>query len=237
MMLESEPIRLCFPEYIWDVIRRSDLDCIVYPNVTIYHGVTIGNNAIIHAGTVIGSDGFGYAKDGCRYIKVNQIGGVIIGDDVEIGANCTIDRGSIGVTMIGRGVKLDNLIHIAHNVRIGEDTAMAAQCGVAGSSVIGNRNMFAGQAGVGGHVTIGDDVVLTARAVVIKNVPDKMTVSGFPHMPHRKWKRNQISLRNIEKLETTVKKMMESVRILELKLGNQPIPGKEQSGDIENGDN
>lgn len=206
-------------------------NCIVYPNVTIYHGVNIGNSVIIHAGSVIGSDGFGYARDGNRYVKVPQIGGIVIEDDVEIGANCTLDRGSMGVTRIGRGVKLDNLVHVAHNVGIGADTAIAAQSGIAGSTTIGNRVTMAGQVGVAGHLVVGDDVVLTARAVAVKSVPEKTMLSGYPPLPHREWMRNQIALRNIHKLEEALKQLSQKVEQLNELHTSSNEPGKESSGD------
>ena len=206
-------------------------DCIVYPNVTIYHGVTVGDGVIVHAGAVIGSDGFGYARDGSCYIKVPQIGGIIIEDDVEIGANCTLDRGSMGVTRIGRGVKLDNLVHVAHNVGIGADTAIAAQSGIAGSTTIGNRVTMAGQVGVAGHLVVGDDVVLTARTAAIKNVPEGTMLSGYPPLPHREWMRIQVALRNILKMEEALKKLAQKVQELDERLTASNKPGKESSGD------
>lgn len=191
-------------------------DCIIYPNVTLYHSVQIGSGVIIHAGTVIGSDGFGYAKDGAMYIKIPQIGGVVIEDDVEIGAGCTIDRGSLGTTTICRGVKLDNLIQIAHNVIIGDDTAIASQVGISGSTKVGKRVIMAGQAGVDGHIEIGDDSILTGRCGVTKSVPSKTMQSGFPHKSHRKWLRQQAVLSNAFELKKQLDKLKKKVDSLEL---------------------
>ncbi|MBN1880174.1 UDP-3-O-(3-hydroxymyristoyl)glucosamine N-acyltransferase [bacterium] len=212
-------------------------NCILYPNVTVYHGVTIGDNVIVHGGAVLGSDGFGYAKDGTRYFKVPQIGSLVISDDVEIGANTTIDRGSLGATVVARGVKLDNLVHLAHNVKVGDDVAIAAQSGIAGSSAIGHRTIMGGQSGISGHVKVGDDVIMTARSAALKDIPDGSMISGFPPMPHREWKRNQVALRNIEKLENTVKNLSEIVNRLEKRIEEIDHPGKENSGDCENRNN
>lgn len=204
-------------------------DCILYPNVTIYHQVSIGARVIIHGGAVIGSDGFGYAKDGDKYIKIPQIGSVEIKDDVEIGANCTIDRGSTGITIIQHGVKIDNLVHVAHNVSIGENSAIAAQTGIAGSTEIGRRATFGGQVGVTGHVHVGDDVTLTARATIMKNTASHQVVSGFPQMPHREWKRNQVVLRRAFEWMEKVKEMSERIRELESDIACMKNRGK---GDI-----
>jgi UDP-3-O-[3-hydroxymyristoyl] glucosamine N-acyltransferase len=156
-------------------------DTVLHPNVTIYWGCRIGSHCILHAGAVIGADGFGYGKnaDG-SYRKINQIGNVVVEDDVEIGACACIDRAALDSTAISRGVKLDNLVHIAHNCAIGEHTAMAAQVGIAGSTVIGARCEFGGQSGVVGHVRVGDDVRVGAASPVIKGVRDGLEVWGFP---------------------------------------------------------
>jgi UDP-3-O-[3-hydroxymyristoyl] glucosamine N-acyltransferase len=209
-------------------------ECIIYPNVTIYHHVSIGSRVIIHAGAIIGSDGFGYAKDGEKYVKIAQIGTVEIKDDVEIGANCTIDRGSTGVTVIERGVKIDNLVHIAHNVSIGENSAIAAQTGIAGSTAIGRNATFGGQVGVSGHVHVGDNVTLTARATIMKHTPSNQVISGFPQMPHRQWKRNQVVLRRAFEWMEMVKEMSERIQKLESEVAYLKIRGKEISSDCEN---
>ncbi len=164
-------------------------NCIIYPNVVIYERVKIGNRVIIHSGTVIGSDGFGFLKDkNGTYKKIPQIGDVIIEDDVEIGANCTIDRGAIKSTIIKKGVKLDNLVHIAHNVTVGENTVMAAQCGIAGSVEIGKNCMFGGQVGVADHVKIGNNVILYGKTGVTGNIEDNKIMAGVPMMNYKDWK-------------------------------------------------
>ncbi len=162
-------------------------DVVVYPNVSILERCQIGSRVVIHAGSVIGSDGFGFASDGDRYYKIPQVGTVRIDDDVEIGACNAIDRATFGRTWIKRGVKIDNLVHIAHNVVVGEDTVLVAQVGISGSVTIGNHAILAGQAGVAEHVTIGNGVTIGARAGVNKSIPDGHIVSGFPAVPHRLW--------------------------------------------------
>jgi len=162
-------------------------DVVVYPNVSILERCQIGSRVVIHAGSVIGSDGFGFASDGDRYYKIPQVGTVRIDDDVEIGACNAIDRATFGRTWIKRGVKIDNLVHIAHNVVVGEDTVLVAQVGISGSVTIGNHAILAGQAGVAEHVTIGNGVTIGARAGVKKSIQDGQIVSGFPGMPHRLW--------------------------------------------------
>jgi len=157
----------------------------LYPQVTLYPGVTLGARVAVHSGTRIGSDGFGYVYQNGAHQKVPHVGGCVVGDDVEIGANCTIDRGSIDQTVIGAGTKIDNLVHIAHNVRIGRLCLMAAQVGVAGSVRIGDGVVMAGQVGVSGHVTVGDKVTLTAQTGVISDVPSGEMWGGFPSRPHR----------------------------------------------------
>jgi UDP-3-O-[3-hydroxymyristoyl] glucosamine N-acyltransferase len=178
-------------------------DCILYPGVILYHGSLLGNRVVIHANTVIGADGFGYIQVGERSYKVPQIGIVDIGDDVEIGANCAIDRAKTGTTVIGDRTKIDNLVHIAHNVKVGSDCVIVAQVGVAGSSTLGRGVILAGQAGVVDHVSIGDGVVVMAQAGVIGDVDSSdKKVSGYPARPHMQ---KQRQLAEIEHLPETVK--------------------------------
>ncbi len=157
-------------------------DCIIYPNVTLYVGVKIGNCVTIHAGSVIGADGFGFAPNGDGYDKIPQIGTVEIGDNVEIGANSCIDRSTMGSTKIHKGVKLDNLVQIGHNVEVGENTVMSAQVGVAGSTKIGKWCMFGGQVGVAGHIEIGDKVFLGAQSGVPGSLKSNQALIGTPPM-------------------------------------------------------
>ena len=156
--------------------------CQIYPNVTIYQGCKLGNNVTIHAGSVIGADGFGFAPNAEGYDKIPQIGIVTIEDDVEIGANTCVDRSTMGTTIIRKGVKLDNLVQIAHNVEVGENTVMSAQVGVAGSTKIGKWCMFGGQVGISGHINIGDKTFLGAQSGVPGNIKGDTTLIGTPPM-------------------------------------------------------
>jgi UDP-3-O-[3-hydroxymyristoyl] glucosamine N-acyltransferase len=159
-------------------------DCLIYPHVTIREKCEIGNRVIIHSGAVIGSDGFGYARDGAEHHKIPQIGIVRIEEDVEIGANTTIDRATMGVTLVGRGSKLDNLVQIAHNVVVGENSVIAAQAGISGSTELGKNVVLAGQAGLVGHIKIGDGVSVGAQGGVTKSIPPGTSVSGYPAREH-----------------------------------------------------
>ncbi len=169
--------------------------------VTVYGGSRLGRDCLVHAGAVIGSDGFGYARDGERWEKVPQLGRAVIGDEVEIGANTTIDRGALGDTVIGDGVKLDNLIQIAHNVRIGEHTAIAGCTGIAGSAVIGRRCQIGGQVGIIGHLEVADDVVVTAQSLVSHSIRDAgIYSSSLPAEETGHWRRTVARLRQLDDL-------------------------------------
>jgi len=161
-------------------------DCVLHPHVSLRERVILGDRVVVHNGAVIGSDGFGYGWQAGHWEKIPQVGIVEIGDDVEIGANATIDRARFGKTVIGRGVKIDNLVQIAHNVRIGDHTAIAAQAGIAGSTIIGRCCRLGGQAGITGHISIGDGAVVGAQAGVTKDVKSGQFVSGYPAMPHER---------------------------------------------------
>lgn len=177
--------------YIGDGVRIGH-HCTIYPGVKIYPGMVIGNNVILHAGVVIGSDGFGFAPlpDG-SYKKIEHSGNVIIGDDVEIGANSTVDKSQMGSTVIGRGVKIDNLCQIAHNVEIGEDTVMCALAGIAGSTKIGNRCVIAGQVGIAGHLVIPDDTKFAAQSGVLSNIRHSGgSFMGSPAIPYNEFMRS-----------------------------------------------
>ncbi len=162
-------------------------DTVLYANVSIYSNTIIGKRCIIHSGAVIGADGFGFAKDGLKNVKVPQIGHVEIGDDVEIGANTTIDRAALGTTKIGSGTKIDNLVQIAHNVQIGENSLIVSQVGISGSTQIGSNVIIAGQVGIIGHLKIGDYVQIGAQSGVAKDLPARATVSGTPAFEHMEW--------------------------------------------------
>ncbi len=182
-------------------------DVKIYPNVTILERCIIGSRIIIHAGTVIGSDGFGFVPDGEKYHKIPHLGIVQIDDDVEIGAGNTIDRGTFGKTRICRGVKTDNLVHVGHNVIIGENSIIVAQVGISGSVTIGKHTIIAGQAGISGHLSIGDNVTVGPRAGVAKSIKSGETVSGTPTMPHKLWLRIQNIIPRLPELKKKLKEI------------------------------
>jgi len=189
-------------------------DSIIHANVSIGENIRIGKRVIIHAGTVIGSDGFGFVTDNGRHHKVPQIGGVIIEDDVEIGANCTIDRATLGNTVIKNGTKLDNQIHVAHNVTIGEHCLLAAQTGIAGSSTLGNYVVLGGQVGIADHISIGDRVMAGGGSGITRDVEAGQVVAGHMAMPIRDWLKMQALLpklpelkKRIDELEKTIKEL------------------------------
>lgn len=188
-------------------------DCVVYPNSVVYHHCEIGDRVIIHAGVVIGADGFGFAHDTDRWIKVPQVGRVKIEDDVEIGANTTIDRGAIEDTIIETGVKLDNQIQIGHNVRVGAHTVMAGCSAVAGSTSIGRHCKIGGGVGIVGHVEICDGVTITARTLVTKSILQAGVFSGgLPHMGNREWLKTTAHIRRIEQLISRVEQLEQEIR-------------------------
>lgn len=172
-------------------------NCIFYPNTTIYQGCKIGNNVTIHAGSVIGADGFGFAPGADGYNKIPQIGIVVIEDNVEIGANTCVDRSTMGATVIHKGVKLDNLVQVAHNVEIGENTVMSAQVGIAGSTKVGSWCMFGGQVGLAGHITIGDKTFLGAQSGVPGSLKGGEELIGTPPMNPRAYFKSQAIFRRL----------------------------------------
>jgi UDP-3-O-[3-hydroxymyristoyl] glucosamine N-acyltransferase len=187
-------------------------DTIIYPNVSVLERCSLGCRVIIHSGCVIGSDGYGFVLDEGRHRKIPQIGTVQIDDDVEIGANNTIDRGTMGKTWIKSGVKTDNQVHIAHNVIIGEHSLIVAQVGISGSTTIGRYAVIAGQAGIGGHLTIGDQVTVGPQGAVNRSVPDKQIVSGTTlAMPHRTWLRLQKVLPDLPNLSKKLNKLEKQI--------------------------
>jgi UDP-3-O-[3-hydroxymyristoyl] glucosamine N-acyltransferase len=193
-----------------------DEDTVLYPQVTIYHGCTLGKRVIVHGGAVIGADGFGFAPDGGQWVKIPQIGGVVIGDDVEIGANTTIDRGALDDTVIEEGVKLDNLIQIAHNVRVGAHTVMAACAGVSGSTTIGKHCVIAGSAGIVGHVSIADNTTISAATVVTKSISEPGVYTAvLSAEPHRDWLKVNARLRNLNQMAERIRDLEQKVQELE----------------------
>ena len=196
-------------------------DGLIYPNASIREECLLGNGVIIHCGAVVGSDGFGYAREGARYVKIPQTGIVILEDEVEIGANSTIDRGALGPTRIKRGTKLDNLVHIAHNVEIGEDGAIAALSGIAGSTIIGDRLIMGGKVGVIGHLEIGDDVICLAYSGVTKSTPSKTMLYGNPGRPHMRGKRIDAAMDMLPEKMKVINDLEKRVAELEEKLGTK----------------
>ncbi len=197
--------------YIGDNVQIGD-HTVLYSGVRIYENTRIGASCTLHSNAVIGADGFGFApQTDNNYKKVAQIGNVIIEDNVEIGAGTTIDRATLGSTVIRKGVKLDNLIQVGHNVVIGENTVMAAQCGVAGSSKIGKNCMIGGQVGISGHLTIGDDVKMAAQAGVPSNIKDGQIIMGSPSMEASQYRKAFVYFRNFEKLVKRIDELEKEV--------------------------
>ncbi len=188
--------------------------CLIYANVTVREECRIGNRVIIHMGAVIGSDGFGFVYHDNQYQKLPQMGIVVLEDDVEIGANTTIDRATMGETVIKKGAKIDNLVQVAHNVVIGEHTAIAAQAGISGSTKIGKYVRIGGQAGFNGHIQIGDGAIVGAQAGVTKSVGEKIFVSGYPARPHLQAKREEAGLGRLPGLLRRIKKLEEDIQKL-----------------------
>jgi UDP-3-O-[3-hydroxymyristoyl] glucosamine N-acyltransferase len=187
----------------------------LYPNVTVYRRCKIGRRVVLHAGVVVGSDGFGFTDPGRENGKVPQTGIVQIDDDVEVGANTTIDRGTLGKTWIKRGAKIDNLVQIAHNVVIGEYSIVVAQVGISGSTKVGNSVIIGGQAGIVGHIEIGDGVMIAARSGIHEDVSSGQIVSGAPHMPHQKWLRVQGCIAQLPEMRRKLKSLEEKIEALE----------------------
>lgn len=191
---------------------------LIYPNVSIREGTAIGNRVIIHSGTVIGSDGFGFAAVEGLHQKIPQIGVVEIGDDVEIGANVTIDRARFDKTIIGRGTKIDNLVQIAHNVVVGENSIIVAQVGISGSTTVGRNVTLAGQVGLVGHINIGDNAVVMAQSGVSKSVPPSAVMWGYPAKPANIAKRVNACMQTLPRLHKTVMELKKKIEELEKRL-------------------
>lgn len=192
--------------HIGDGSRLGE-DCRIFPNVTIYARTEIGSRVRIHSGTVIGADGFGYVLDAGVHLKVPQIGHVIIGDDVELGANVTVDRGALGPTIIGKGSKIDNLVQIGHNVALGEHCIIISQVGIAGSTKLGNYVILGGQVGVGGHLKIGNGASVVAQSGVMHDIPAGQKWMGAPAQPDRQTKRQMLALQQLPELIRRVNKL------------------------------
>lgn len=200
---------------VCDSVKMGD-NCILYPNTTIYHDCVLGNDVILHAGCVVGADGFGFAPNSetnC-YDKIPQIGNVVIEDNVEIGANTCVDRSTMGSTFIRKGVKLDNLVQIAHNTDIGENTVMSAQVGIAGSTKVGQWCMFGGQVGIAGHITIGNKVFLGAQSGVPGNLKDNQALIGTPPMDQRSYFKSQAIFRKLPEIYKKLNELQKEVEEL-----------------------
>ncbi len=188
---------------------------VVKPNASVYHGCVIGERCIVHSGAVIGADGFGFAPTENGYEKIPQLGNVVLEDDVEIGANTTIDRAMMGSTRVGRGTKLDNLIQVAHNCVIGEQTVMAAQVGIAGSTHIGSRCQFGGQVGIAGHISVGDNVQLGAQSGVPNSIPSDKRMMGSPAIPAGNFARMVVAQKNLPDIINRLRALEEKLAELE----------------------
>ena len=189
----------------------------IYPGAVIMENTVMGDNAVIRAHAVIGGEGFGFATKDGKHTRIPQIGNVTIGDDVEIGACTTIDNGTLGSTKVGRGTKIDNLVHLGHNVEIGEDCFVIAQTGIAGSTKVGNHVTFAGQTGCTGHITIGDNVTFAGKSGIVGNVASNTINAGFPARPHIEWSRTQVYIKKLPDLAKTVKALEKRIAELEEK--------------------
>ncbi len=200
-------------------------ESVFYPHVSIYPGSVIGRRVILHSGVVVGSDGFGYVKEGRKNVKIPQVGSVEIEDDVEVGANTTIDRGALGKTVIRRGVKIDNLVQVAHNVAIGEDSIIVAQVGISGSTKVGSNVTLAGQVGLVGHIEIGDNVMVGAQSGVPHDLPPNGAYTGSPAMPHRDFLRVIAVFQKLPEMRKTLTEIEKRLKRIEEEIS---LEGKEK---------
>lgn len=220
----GERVHLHAGVVLMDDVTIGD-DCVLYPNVTLYPFCQLGARVTIHGGTVVGSDGYGYVVDRQgHHLKRPHVGRVVIEDDVEIGANCCVDRATFGETRIRRGTKIDNLVQIAHNVEVGEDNLLVAQVGIAGSTVLGRHVVMGGNSGVAGHVTLGDNVMIAAKAGVHSDVPSNSVLAGYPAVPRERWLRQNAVLTRLPEMRREMKKLKKEIEELRglLTRGNNP---------------
>jgi len=205
--------------FVGDEVEIGE-DTVIYPRVSVYHGVRIGKRCVIHSGCVIGGDGFGFVRGAHgEHVKVPQVGTVIIEDDVEIGANCAIDRATTDATVIGRGTKMDNLVQVGHNVKIGRNCIIVAQVGLSGSVEIGDGVVLAGQAGIADHITIGPGAAVCAQAGVTGDVQAGMIVSGYPARPHKEQLKTEAAVRRLPEALAELRRLRRRVQELEERLG------------------
>ena len=190
-------------------------DCLLHANAVVREGCCLGDRVILQPGAVVGSDGFGFAPDGCGYYKIPQVGIVVLEDDVELGACSCVDRAALGETRIKRGTKLDNLVQIGHNVEIGEDCILVSQVGVSGSTRIGNHCTFGGQSGTAGHLKIGDNVMIGGRGGATGNVESNQVLSGLPLMPHKEWLRTTMTLPKLPEMRKEMRQLKKRLAQLE----------------------
>ncbi|MDD2319476.1 MAG: UDP-3-O-(3-hydroxymyristoyl)glucosamine N-acyltransferase [Geobacteraceae bacterium] len=202
---------------LYEGVEVAD-ETILHANVTVREGCRIGSRVIIHSGTVIGSDGFGYAPDGKGYQKIPQIGIVVIEDDVEIGAGTTIDRAALGLTLIRRGTKIDNLVQIAHNCVIGENCIIVSQTGISGSTKLGEHVTIGGQVGIVGHLEIGDNVMVGAKSGVHNSISSGQILSGYPAFPHKEWLKSASTFPKLPEMRKSLNSLEKRIQELEAKL-------------------
>ena len=198
---------------------------ILYANVTVYHDCLIGKGVILHSGVVVGSDGFGFADPGRGNYKIPQVGFVQIDDDVEIGANTTIDRATLGRTWIQRNVKIDNLVQIAHNVVIGENSIITAQVGISGSTKLGKSVIIGGQTGIIGHINIGDNVMIAAGSGIIKDIESGQVMAGITQLPHKQWLRVEACRAKLPEMRATLDKLKKKVAALQEQINKKQSKG------------
>lgn len=207
------------PNAVVGARARLGADTLLHAGVKVLDRCVIGERCILHAGAVIGSDGFGFAPDSDgKRLKIPQIGVVVLEDDVEVGANCTIDRATFGKTLIGKGTKIDNLVQIGHNVRIGANCVIVAQSGIAGSTQVGSRVILGAQSGVGGHLTVTDDVTIAARGGATGNVRNPGVYAGVPLVPHKKWLKAAASFGSLPEIRRRLRKLEDALQTVETRL-------------------